>query len=432
MKATRVLIYYDHLDSYKWIEAFLNEEEQHKLVLADNLAKAKNLLTNEQFDGVIMIGVADTVKAYELYCFICELRVPLTLPVFHIGYQNEQIISLCYEQKVDAFFTVPYDLQDIFNRLLSRIQFLIEMKKMQAINVITGLYSESFLEKMYHLQIADLARIKSPFTLILVTLENLQGLEYSYGAQPIKQVYASIGQYIAGQIRDSDLAFQLDREMEIAIMLRHTRENEAMYFINRLKDNFPTLTVQTEGVSRAVKAELVTSIIEIGNASVTFKEAIGRGRDALKAAVLKGSPYIEIVERYKQFEIEKIKVSIIEHDDVTRDILRSLLERMAFDHAEIGLQLFEDGVQFLESAWYRSPHKHIILLADVLPKMDGFEVLHALRQMPNSGKFMIMMLSTRNTENDMIYAFQRGVDDYIAKPLQLKLVESLIRRYTVR
>lgn len=71
-----------------------------------------------------------------------------------------------------------------------------------------------------------------------------------------------------------------------------------------------------------------------------------------------------------------------------------------------------------------------IILDVMLPSLNGFEICNALRQ--NSRTQPIMMLTAKNSEEDIINGLTLGADDYVAKPFstsELVLrVNALIRR----
>ena len=69
---------------------------------------------------------------------------------------------------------------------------------------------------------------------------------------------------------------------------------------------------------------------------------------------------------------------------------------------------------------------------DILPLKNGLEILHTLRKMPNEKKFVIYMMSERNSENAILNAYESGVDEYIVKPFNLRLLEAKIKRTFAR
>ncbi len=72
----------------------------------------------------------------------------------------------------------------------------------------------------------------------------------------------------------------------------------------------------------------------------------------------------------------------------------------------------------------------LILLDVLLPKKNGFEVLHALRS--NGMRTPIMMLTARSATEDVVHGLDHGAEDYLTKPFAfselLARIRSLLRR----
>ena len=71
----------------------------------------------------------------------------------------------------------------------------------------------------------------------------------------------------------------------------------------------------------------------------------------------------------------------------------------------------------------------LILLDVMMPKLDGWSVLRQIRQ---TSKVPIIMLTARGEEQDELFGFELGVDEYISKPFSPKIlvarVEAILNR----
>jgi DNA-binding response OmpR family regulator len=92
------------------------------------------------------------------------------------------------------------------------------------------------------------------------------------------------------------------------------------------------------------------------------------------------------------------------------------------------VEVAADGEQGLARARDWSPH--LVILDLMLPGMDGYRVLRAMRdgglQMP------VLILTARGEETDKVLGFRLGADDYVTKPCGvlelLARVAALLRR----
>lgn len=82
----------------------------------------------------------------------------------------------------------------------------------------------------------------------------------------------------------------------------------------------------------------------------------------------------------------------------------------------LGHDLIEavDGEQALEMAIEHRPD--LVLLDVTMPKLDGWEVLHFMRQRPETVDVPVMMLTTAAQRNDLARAEELGCDGYLTKP----------------
>jgi CheY-like chemotaxis protein len=76
-----------------------------------------------------------------------------------------------------------------------------------------------------------------------------------------------------------------------------------------------------------------------------------------------------------------------------------------------------------------SPRPHVILLDLRLPRVDGLEVLQAIKQNSELKSIPVVVLTTSEAEKDVIRAYDNYVNSYLVKPLGYdefrKLMEDL-------
>ena len=87
-----------------------------------------------------------------------------------------------------------------------------------------------------------------------------------------------------------------------------------------------------------------------------------------------------------------------------------------------------DGEQAME-LFYADREIALLILDVMMPKMDGWQVCREVRQ---TSKVPIIMLTARGEEQDELQGFELGVDEYISKPFSPKIlvarVEAILRR----
>ena len=120
---------------------------------------------------------------------------------------------------------------------------------------------------------------------------------------------------------------------------------------------------------------------------------------------------------------EQTRILIVEDEEAIRAGLVDVFVYHGFDVDYSG-----DGQEALDKAL--NNHYDLILLDVMLPSMNGFDICQAIREANNQQP--IIMLTAKNTEEDVIQGFSLGADDYVAKPFsvaQLVLrVKAVLRR----
>jgi two-component system, chemotaxis family, response regulator Rcp1 len=110
------------------------------------------------------------------------------------------------------------------------------------------------------------------------------------------------------------------------------------------------------------------------------------------------------------------------------------LTREAFRDADSAVDLYvvTDGVEALaflhhEGAYAGSPRPDVILLDLNLPKMDGREVLAHVKGDFSLKLIPTVVLTTSDSENDILQSYQLQANCYLSKPVELEEFESLVR-----
>ena len=91
-----------------------------------------------------------------------------------------------------------------------------------------------------------------------------------------------------------------------------------------------------------------------------------------------------------------------------------------------------DGVQALKVLEKEDKNIDIVLLDVMMPNMDGWQTLKAIRSNKSTEHLPVIMLTAINEDQKMISALKKGADDYIVKPFilpnLLARMEAVLRR----
>lgn len=108
--------------------------------------------------------------------------------------------------------------------------------------------------------------------------------------------------------------------------------------------------------------------------------------------------------------IATTKVLVVEDERTQRRLMRSQLEKEGYQVIEA-----EDGKQGLQ-AFLDDPEIRLVLTDLIMPEMDGFQLIQALRENESRYTFIIV-LTSQNDKASLVKALSLGADDYLTKPV---------------
>jgi len=110
-----------------------------------------------------------------------------------------------------------------------------------------------------------------------------------------------------------------------------------------------------------------------------------------------------------------------------------ILEFLGYNLAKEGFQIHKanNGLLAVEMAIKHKPH--LILLDIMMPGQDGIETCIQLRLIPELQDTLIVFLTARGEDYAQIAGFEAGADDFITKPIKLKVllsrIQAILRRF---
>jgi len=117
----------------------------------------------------------------------------------------------------------------------------------------------------------------------------------------------------------------------------------------------------------------------------------------------------------------KTKVLLAEDDKNLGSVLKAYLEAKGYSTT-----LCIDGKEALET--YKRNDFDFCILDIMMPVMDGFTLAKEIRKMDT--QIPILFLTAKSMQEDKIYGFELGADDYLTKPFSME--ELLLRIKAIR
>ena len=105
------------------------------------------------------------------------------------------------------------------------------------------------------------------------------------------------------------------------------------------------------------------------------------------------------------------RILVVDDEVDISTILTVTLRRAGYEVASAA-----DGIEAIEAIKRQAPD--LVLLDVMMPRADGLETLKRIREHPPTAQVPVIMLTARSRLTDKMKGFERGADDYVAKPFE--------------
>ena len=116
----------------------------------------------------------------------------------------------------------------------------------------------------------------------------------------------------------------------------------------------------------------------------------------------------------------KKKILVVEDDTDSRNALCAMLDALGFSY--IGFASGKEALQALKTQMV-----DLALLDIMMPEMNGFEVMQALKAIPECKGIPVIMVTAKDQDSDVLHGYQSGADYYITKPFTVKQLDYGLR-----
>src|SRR5579872_5365936 len=127
---------------------------------------------------------------------------------------------------------------------------------------------------------------------------------------------------------------------------------------------------------------------------------------------------------------QKIDILLVEDD---ADDIELAVHALREEKLANGITIARDGEEALDIVFRRGTANaavlppRLILLDLKLPKVDGLEVLRAIKGDPRTKAIPIVVMTSSKEERDLVESYQLGVNAYVQKPVRFDEFRQIVK-----
>lgn len=427
-----ILLIDDDVELVAYLKESL-EKQNYYVSIALSAERGLKIFYETKPDLILLDILLPDISGIEVLNQIIGKAKKERIPIIIISGEYSKATQLhAYKLGVMDFLSKPVDI-DIFMALIkNRFELKREWQDSIIVDELTGAFNRKHFNQVMKQLICDFKRTERVFSLALIDLDYFKKINDTYGHLIGDEVLQSLSELVQSSIRMEDTFCRFGGE-EFAVFLPNTDASSALTVIQRIQERFAATdffakneifhVTFSSGISEVTEAENITDkIVEEADQALYASKDAGRNQTTL---------YNDHLLSTKKHSV--LNVIIVDDDALIRRIVTHQIDTWEpEDIAEVNISSFANGLDFLQSDWYSMDEKYIILLDGVMPDLDGVEVLERIRKTYPEVNILVIMLTGRNNQADIVHALQMGADDYVVKPVHMPELLSRMERLAHR
>jgi diguanylate cyclase (GGDEF)-like protein len=356
--------------------------------------------------------------------FLARLRESLPtarIPVVVLTVRPaSQVRAECFALGADDFLEKPVRAEALRDRVAARLELGAGLARELSRDSLTGLPNRAAFYELFKRMRNGVLTLQEPATAAMIVLDSFDRALQDHGQDVADAVVVHAASVLSRAFRSTDFLARF-RGCEFTALFPRTGSRGAGTALAK--------------ALQALKAEPFV-LAEGGTIPLSFSAGIAPvvpGRtleDVLAEAdrhlfLAQDSGGARGVSALDNLQPSRKKILIAEDDELNRMVLQRLFEMEGYD-----VRLYADGKAALQAA--KVGPVSVVVTDGSMPRMDGFELVAQLRQLPEYSSIPIVMLTSMGSEWDIVRGFESGADDYVIKPFSSAELMARIRRLLKR
>ena len=208
-------------------------------------------------------------------------------------------------------------------------------------------------------------------------------------------------------------------------------------FLGQIFDEFSrekTSTVsQIQGTGLGMS--IVKKLLDLMEAGIDIKSKPGEGTTMTVSIPMKwnpdAEPEMEGTRKPQQISLKGKRILLVEDNEMNREIASEILtdegvEVYTAEDGDIAVEMVRKSVEEGNSEFYDA-----VLMDIQMPRMNGYDAAKAIRALPDpqDTHMPIIALSANAFQEDKQKSLEAGMDDHVAKPIDIQKLKETLAKY---
>jgi diguanylate cyclase (GGDEF)-like protein len=308
---------------------------------------------------------------------------------------------------------------------------------------LTSVFNHRHFQTLASAEWQRFTRYGRPLSLLSLDVDHFKTINDRFGHDAGDLVLKAIAADCSSAGRGTDIVARVGGE-EFALLLPETNEAAAGIVAERLRSIIESHSKIFPGRDTQISVSIgvVSATLDMPNFEFMLKradealyEAKRRGRNQVVTAPrqMRGEYHLDAKSRisipylrslFDRTGNEQMKILLVE--DNPGDI-RLTLEAFGEENPSALVYVVRDGVEAMDFLRQGIHRPDLILLDLNMPKMDGRQVLTAIKEDENLKSIPTVILTTSDAEADIVKSYLLQANSYLCKPVEYSAFETLVK-----
>ncbi len=378
-----------------------------RIVTASSNTEAAALLDSEAVDLILLDLVLPGEDGRSL---LSRLRgnpkyttTPIVVVSACLGSQSKME---CYALGADEYFEKPVDLDSLSAAVATKLLRANEISREARYDPMTRLLNRAGFAFAFDRAQALARRANYPLSLALADLDGLKRINDMYGHALGDEVLLRVARVLTETLRRSNRIARWGGD-ELAVLFSDGDPRGAS---RALEKCLSTLSRETFGdADLALRIGFSAGVADVGKGE-SLEEALAKADRLLYRAKAFGGHRIMTSDRRPR--AVRRRLLLVDDNATAAQIKKRLAD------TQLDLLHCTDGSSALEMALENDIA--LAILAVRVPGVGGLEILQQLRSTATHNEMPVIVLTSVDSEEEVLTAFELGADDYLIKPFSAR------------